>query len=232
MAGIPIRAIESGDTRECKSATQRVADLANEFRDRVIELVRGSVCNFAKQPVASMAVASGVEDPSVYETKEFQSRAFTDMLDACTSVTPDIVYLPDAMLSFWNNQIAKNNWPTIGPRSLVFEGPESGNLIGPGDRTFISTSPWGQDIDPALSLDEFSGRGRVNVTACAIDPITLRYTRLREFEINDTREKRQDEREDFLYTLPTRFSFISVYLDGRSTPDRHWRYTLRVGRLN
>lgn len=231
LAQIEMAPTPSGATAECRSPTQRIGDLATGFRDAVVEIAHTIACGMAERPIASLGVAAGVEDPSVYATQEFESDVFNEVIEVCRTATPDIVYLPDAMLDFWNTQIANNNWSTIGPRKLVFGHPETGNIISPGDRTFISTSPWVDSGTPHLVIDEFSGRARMEVRVCAINPVSGHHRVLREFVINDTQDKRQDEKETFLYTLPTvGVDYVSVFLDGRSTPDRHFRYTLKVER--
>ena len=218
----------SGDTRECKSPVQRLSDLATGFRDALVEIAHSVACGMAERPIASLAVAAGVENPSVYETREFQSNVVNELIETCRTATPDIVYLPDAMLNFWNEQIANNNWSTIGPRSLVFGSPESGNIISPGDRMFISTSPWIDNVDPHVTIEEFSGRSRMQVTICVTNALTGHSAVMRRFVINDTRAERRDEKETFLHIIPAELSYITVFLDGRSTPDRHFRYKLIV----
>ena len=229
LAELPMHTVALGETLECKSPVQRLADLATGFRDAMVEIVSSTACRLAEKPLASLAVSAGVEDPAVYETPEFQNRVVAEIFDSCGAAVEDMGGLPDAMLGFWNDQIANNNWSTLGPRHIVFGKTETGNIISPGDRMFLSTSPWVEDADPHVTLEEFSGKARMQVTICATEALTGYSRVLHRFILNDNQDERDNEKQFFVYTLPARHSYISIFLDGRSTPDRHFRYKLTVG---
>lgn len=63
------------------------------------------------------------------------------------------------------NKLVNNSWATLGPRQMRFGIDNTGTVVFPGDRTFISVVPARKDT-LKLRMRELDGKGKVEVTVC------------------------------------------------------------------
>jgi hypothetical protein len=64
----------------------------------------------------------------------------------------------------FNTDVAQGNWATIGPRSLVLNNQEIGNILGNTTRTFVM-APSKNDV-VRIVLKKNDGRAKTGVTIC------------------------------------------------------------------
>lgn len=72
------------------------------------------------------------------------------------------------MHASWN-EFADDNWATIGPRQLVFETVQSGTVVNPTRRTFVSAVPLESDY-AKITLTKRGGRSTAQIAVCSHGP--------------------------------------------------------------
>lgn len=83
-------------------------------------------------------------------------------------------WLPEVSFATWASKkslalqgwdaIAQNSFATIGPRSLDFNGVESGVIMGQTNRTFITPPSFKNSI--TITIHKTDGKARTGVTIC------------------------------------------------------------------
>lgn len=218
----------TGNVRDCTAFSEVIGDLATGFRDAVLQLSVESACGFLTTPVHLTAAAAEIPDASGYETMAFREAILEEAYRSCIAPTSAVARLPDKMVAFWNSITGSDTWATIGPRKLEFGRVQSGNLISPGDRKFISASPaMGRDR-VFLNLRELEGKARVTARVCRVS-LGNHYEKLHTLTVNETPEERDDENQWILQDLgDLHRHFLIVYLDASGTVMRNFRYELKA----
>ena len=73
----------------------------------------------------------------------------------------------EKMLALFND-LADNGPATIGPRRIEFGRTQSGTVLGPGDRTYVSVYPMDKD-SVTFKIKKLDGLCRTQVIICKID---------------------------------------------------------------
>ena len=84
---------------------------------------------------------------------------------ACTTTAALVTKIGDAMVKFWNKNIGKDKWSTIGPRRLALGEPLQGTITSVGERMFITENAVDGDT-VEISLEKLEGKGKTDVTVC------------------------------------------------------------------
>jgi hypothetical protein len=87
----------------------------------------------------------------------------------------------EKMLTLFND-LADNGPATIGPRRIEFGRTQSGTVLGPGDRTYVSVYPMDKDR-VTIKLKKLDGLCRTEVIICKIDA-NEKVTNLAVFEFD------------------------------------------------
>ena len=218
-----------GDYRVCTSFAEVVADLASKVRDEIVEYATTNGCDLITKPVSVSRAAQGAE-PGDYSSAGFQEQLLAEVYGACVAGTSAASRIPDTLLGFWNSKIASGGWATIGPRELKIEATNSGNLIAPGDRKFITSSPILGTDRVTLGIEELDGRARVHARICTVT-MNNYYGQLHVFTFNETPEERANQAQTILQDLDdVGEKFLIVKLDAEGTPDRNFKYEIKVYR--
>lgn len=85
---------------------------------------------------------------------------------ACFLGPQVVTGVTSGMLGWWN-KMAKNDWATIGPRTLGTD-PEQGNLVLGGRRTFLTSFPVNSS-EMTLEIHKLDGRAETEVTICKLE---------------------------------------------------------------
>lgn len=235
LAQIEYPTTATGNVRDCTSFSEAVRDLATNIRDSIVEVAANAGCSLLNNRVAEAQVAAYVEDTSVYETMEFEHSLLEEVYDQCIATTTAASQLPDKIVGFWNSITGSDTWATIGPRKLLVGRTQSGNLVAPFDRKFVTPAPVrlaGSEYDGTrpltLTLKELDGRARVTARVCTVTPYN-HYDRLLAFSVNETPEERQDQSQHIVYSLNNvRWQYLIVYLDGAGRPGQNFKYELTI----
>lgn len=68
-------------------------------------------------------------------------------------------------ISRWN-EIVGNSWAKLGPRQLALGDSEEGNVVNPGERTFLTPAPLAADT-VEIAIKNRDGNAECDVTVCA-----------------------------------------------------------------
>jgi len=218
----------SGDVRDCTSFAEITAEIAANTRDEIVRFAAAASCQLLTAPVHATNAAIGVADLAGYETDEFREKLLKETFGRCIDGATAVSKLPDAGVRFWNTKIARNSWATIGPRMLRFGETQSGNLISPGDRKYLSSMPWLGDGNAFLLLKELDGRARVTARVCTVNMFN-RYSRIKLFSLNATPQERENQSQIIGWDLgDIHMTHLIVYLDGAGRLGRNFKYELGV----
>lgn len=172
--------------------------------------------------------AAEVPDATGYETMAFREAILEEAHRSRVAPTSAVARLPDKMVAFWNSITGSDPWATIGPTKLEFGRVQTGNLIAPGDRKFISSSPAMSRNRVFLNLRELGGKARVTARVCSVS-LGNHYEKLHTLTVNETPEERDDEKQWILQDLgDLHRHFLIVYLDAAGTVTRNFRYELKA----
>jgi len=126
------------------------------------------------------------------------------------------------MLAFYNQEV-NNNWAEIGPRKIEFGTSQEGDVIGPGERVFISPAPVNKD-SVTIKIKKLDGRARTSVVICKITQNNI-PTKLAEFEFA---EGDGNAGEEITKTVSgVRNQLVQVHLHAE-TVSRRLHYSLRA----
>src|SRR5215211_2867058 len=119
------------NAQNCKSPAQIVTNIWKKWGDTIIAV--GCVVKSAAATSAAAPVTAGA------------SLAATATLSAtCIRNTQKYKEAIEKMVSLFND-LADNGPATLGPRRIEFGNLQTGVLIGPVDRTFVSVYPMDKD---------------------------------------------------------------------------------------
>ncbi|HKR04709.1 MAG TPA: hypothetical protein VJY62_08725 [Bacteroidia bacterium] len=102
---------------------------------------------------------------------------------ACVATVKKTEEIAKKLITFWN-KMAGNSWAKLGHRSLSLGTSETGTILGPGDRTFVTPSPLTSDT-VQLILDETDGKGETDVDICLVSS-KGKCTKVKSYSFNDT----------------------------------------------
>jgi hypothetical protein len=121
------------------------------------------------------------------------------------------------------NAWAANGWATIGPRTIEFGNSQTGTLLMPANRTFLSTTPLEKD-SATITVNKKEGKGGATVMICKIDS-NGSYTKLKELDFDPDKSTASQTA-----TVSGLQNFIlQVYIDGHGGGvGREFKYDLRV----
>ena len=130
-----------------------------------------------------------------------------------------------AMERFFD-QKANSSWSAIGPRKLLFGTQLEGDLVGPGDRVFLTPAPLDKD-SITIRVKKLDGRSKTHVVICKINN-QLAATKLTEFEFDNGDGNIGQE---FTRTVTgVRNQLVQVHLDARTVATR-FRFALRADKF-
>jgi hypothetical protein len=124
----------------------------------------------------------------------------------------------DKIVKWWN-QMTKGTWAQLGPRNFDFGQKNTGKLVAPGDRTWISTMPSRKNA-VEVTLKKTDGKGYAVISICAADeggkPTLMQEVELKE---NGTIKKTISGVEG---------KVVTVRLDGKGGLGKATAYELEV----
>ncbi|HWP42959.1 MAG TPA: hypothetical protein VNO14_06980 [Blastocatellia bacterium] len=109
------------------------------------------------------------------------------------------------------NAFANNSWATLGPRKIEFGTTQTGTLIIPGDRTFLSSTPLDKN-SATITITKKDGRGGAVVTICKVNDKGV-YTKLKEFRFDTGDPKSPVTRTETVSGVQNHI--LQVRLDGQ-----------------
>src|ERR1044071_945493 len=119
------------EAQNCKSPAQIVTNIWKKWGDTIIAV--GCVAKSVATTSAAAPVTGGT------------SLAATATLSAtCIRNTQKYKEAIEKMVTLFND-LAANGPATLGPRRIEFGNPQTGVLVGPMDRTFVSVYPLDKD---------------------------------------------------------------------------------------
>ncbi|MDQ3821524.1 MAG: hypothetical protein M3362_28120, partial [Acidobacteriota bacterium] len=123
------------------------------------------------------------------------------------------------MVTYFNEKV-NNSWATLGPRQMEFGSTQEGNLIGPGDRVFLSPAPLDKD-SLTVRIKKLGGRARTVVVICKINDNNTQ-TKLDEFEFAEGDGNTGQEVTKTVYGVQNHL--VQVHLDAK-TATREFHYS-------
>lgn len=219
----------SGDVRDCRSYAEMTGEIAANTRDDVLYAATLGSCLFLDAMVWTTAGAVKIGQVSAYDNDSFKEALLFETMDRCYDSAHNAQWqLPERALEFWNEKIANDNWATIGPRKIRRNIPESGNLISPGDRKFLTVSPLRGKDNLKLVLQEEDGKARVTARVCKIS-LANRYTLLETFSVNETPGERDNQSQRIEKTLNgVEGHHIGIVLDASGLIGRNFKYEIKL----
>jgi len=196
------------NAQNCKSPAQLVSNIWKKWGDTIIAV--GCVAKSAAAASAAAPVTGGV------------SLAATATLSAtCIRNTQKYKEAIEKMVSAFND-LADNGPATLGPRRIEFGNLQTGVLIGPMDRTFVSVYPMDKD-SVTFRVKKVEGDSKAEVVICKIDTQGT-VTNLAVFE---TDEKDPDGKE-YVKTVTGVSNFlVQIRLNGKSAVKK-FKYQFRA----
>ena len=129
--------------QNCQSATKVAADIYDKVGTEAIALG----CSAVKIALAG--------EGNTFDTK--------DLLD-CYKDASFFSGLTKSLVGWWNNQVADNNWSTLGPRRLTLNTNLDGTLVGTTGRMFISFPLENDTL--TITTSERDGKAKTSLIVC------------------------------------------------------------------
>lgn len=147
-------AAPTASAQRCEGVTQILTDVWKKWGETIIKV--GCVVKAAATTSAAAPVTGGT------------SLAATVTLSAtCIKNAAKYKEAAEAMVRLFND-LADNGQATLGPRRIEFGNAQSGTLIGPSNRTFVSVYPMDKN-SVSFKVKKLDGDGKVEVVICKID---------------------------------------------------------------
>lgn len=144
----------SASAQRCESFAQIFTDVWKKWGETIIKV--GCVAKAVATTSAAAPVTGGT------------SIAATVTLSAtCIKNAAKYKEAAEAMVIAFN-ALADNGQATLGPRRIEFGNPQSGTLIGPSNRTFVSVYPMDKN-SVSFKVKKLEGESKVEVVICKID---------------------------------------------------------------
>jgi hypothetical protein len=190
--------------QSCQSATKVASDIFDKWGT---ELVAGG-CVAVKTALASQNGTFSVGDAL-----------------KCYDDAAVITEATDSLTGWWNTNIGKNAWGTLGPRRLTMSTNHDGKLVGTSGRMFI-TFPMQSD-KATITISERDGKAKTSVVVCKHYP-DGKWTQLSTRWFNDTNDLQRNENEKETIVLTGIKGYeISVHADAKSVANT-FSYTVRA----
>ncbi|MGA9774132.1 MAG: hypothetical protein WBV94_34190 [Blastocatellia bacterium] len=169
MLALGATAAPATKAQNCKSPAQIVNNIWKKWGDTIIAV--GCVAKSAAATAATAPVTGGA------------SLVATATLSAtCIKNTQKYKEAIEKMVSLFND-LADNGPATLGPRRIEFGNLQTGVLLGPMDRTFVSVYPMDKD-SVTFRVKKVEGESKVEVVICKINTQGT-VTNLAVFETDD-----------------------------------------------
>ena len=196
------------NAQNCKSPAQIVNNIWKKWGDTIIAV--GCV---AKSAVATSAAAPVTGGASLAATAALSA--------TCIKNTQKYKEAIEKMVSLFND-LADNGPATIGPRRIEFGNLQTGVLIGPVDRTFVSVYPMDKD-SVTFRVKKVEGESKVEVVICKIDTQGT-VTNLSVFETADN----DPDGKEYVKTVTGVSNFlVQIRLNGKSAIKK-FKYQFRA----
>lgn len=197
MLSITAAAEPAAQAQNCKSPAQIVNNIWKKWGDTIIAV--GCV---AKSAAATSAAAPVTGGASLVATATLSAQCIRNTQKYKESI--------EKMVTLFND-LADNGPATLGPRRIEFGNLQTGVLIGPVDRTFVSVYPMDKD-SVTFNLKKVEGDSRVEVVICKIDTQGT-VTNLAVFETDD---KDADGKEYIKTVTGVSNHLVQIRLNGKS----------------
>ena len=203
-----VTTVPIASAQNCKSPAQIVSNIWKKWGDTIIAV--GCVAKSVATTSAAAPVTGGL------------SLSATAALSAqCIRNTQKYKEAIEKMVSLFND-LADNGPATLGPRRIEFGNLQTGVLVGPMDRTFVSVYPMDKD-SVTFRVKKVEGESRVEVVICKIDSQGT-VTNLTVFE---TDEKDPDGKEYVKTVTGVSNHLVQIRLNGKSAIKK-FKYQFRA----
>lgn len=133
----------------------------------------------------------------------------------------------EAMVSFWNSNIAKNSWATIGPRRLDFNTTLKGKLVSTGGRWFVCPEV---SIHDRIRIEvwERSGKAKTEISFHLMNPASGTCRDEGNYLLNEDRDEKKDTRQHITRVISNAKGQVAlVHLDAKSVANT-FEYEVRL----
>lgn len=194
--------------QNCKSPAQIVSNVWKKWGDTIIAV--GCVAKSTATTAAAAPVTGGI------------SLAATAALSAeCIRNTQKYKEAIEKMVTLFND-LADNGPATLGPRRIEFGNLQTGVLLGPMDRTFVSVYPMDKD-SVTFRIKKVEGESKVEVVICKINTQGT-VTNLAVFETDDN----DPDGKEYVKTVTgVSNHLVQIRLNGKSAVKK-FKYQFRA----
>jgi hypothetical protein len=190
--------------QSCQSATKVAADIYDK--------------------VGTEAIALGCSAVKVALAGEGDTFDQKDLLE-CYKDASFYSGLTKSLTGWWNSQVAKNAWATIGPRRLTLNTNLDGTLVATTGRQFVSFPMESDNL--TITTSERDGRAKTSLVVCKHFP-DGKWSELSTRWFNDTNDQQRNDNEVEKVVLTGVKGYeISIHLDAKSVANT-FAYTVRA----
>src|ERR1044071_5977080 len=194
--------------QNCKSPAQIVTNIWKKWGDTIIAV--GCV---AKSAAATSAAAPVTGGASLVATATLSLQCIRNTQKYKESI--------EKMVTLFND-LADNGPATLGPRRIEFGNPQTGVLVGPMDRTFVSVYPLDKD-SVTFRVKKIEGDSKVEGVICKINTQGT-VTNLAVFETGDN----DPDGKEYVKTVTgVSNHLVQIRLNGKSAVKK-FRYQFRA----
>lgn len=203
-----VTAATPAKAQNCKSPAQIVSNIWKKWGDTIIAV--GCV---AKSAAATSAAAPVTAGASLVATATLSA--------TCIKNTQKYKEAIEKMVSLFND-LADNGPATLGPRRIEFGNLQTGVLLGPMDRTFVSVYPMDKD-SVTFRVKKVEGESKVEVVICKINTEGT-VTNLSVFETDDN----DPDGKEYVKTVTgVSNHLVQIRLNGKSAVKK-FKYQFRA----
>jgi hypothetical protein len=203
-----VTAATPAKAQNCKSPAQIVSNIWKKWGDTIIAV--GCV---AKSAAATSAAAPVTGGASLVATATLSA--------TCIKNTQKYKEAIEKMVSLFND-LADNGPATLGPRRIEFGNLQTGVLLGPMDRTFVSVYPMDKD-SVTFRIKKIEGESKVEVVICKINTEGS-VTNLSVFETDDN----DPDGKEYVKTVTgVSNHLVQIRLNGKSAVKK-FKYQFRA----
>ena len=131
------------------------------------------------------------------------------------------------MISYWN-KMAGNSWAKLGHRSLTVGSSETGTIVGPGDRTFMTPVPLSYDT-VKLTLEETDGKGETYVEVC-LNNGSGKCTKVKSTTFNEDKAGKSGHGKIEVNIDNAKGKYLVVLLNGKSVTNK-FEYKISLAKV-
>lgn len=203
-----VTTVPKAEAQNCKSPAQIVSNIWKKWGDTIIAV--GCV---AKSAAATSAAAPVTAGASLVATATLSA--------TCIKNTQKYKEAIEKMVSLFND-LADNGPATLGPRRIEFGNLQTGVLLGPMDRTFVSVYPMDKD-SVTFRIKKVEGESKVEVVICKINTEGT-VTNLSVFETDDN----DPDGKEYVKTVTgVSNHLVQIRLNGKSAVKK-FKYQFRA----